>query len=482
MSLLRKFAILLGLFAATVIVGLGASLVFGAVLEREVAQPFRATTAALTDLSRLKRSVGLVELLVIDQPSPETLEGALAMVRENLTAAESAPQFDEMVGPASARNLRLRVEESARLTREWLDAPTETNAEATRSALFAIHEVIEAIEQRVLTDAERSADFGDEMRRLHHLTLFAGMLSSGLFGLLGVMLLRRWVLAPVATLGEATQRIAAGEFAHRVSIPGGDELAALGGQVNAMAGSIATMQHEAVERERLAAVGEMVRRLAHNLRNPLAGIRNLAELSSMRSADNPQVKELQGEIIASIDRFNGWLKELLNVTSPMRVHPVEHEVRPWIEGIVAAHAPLARMRSVTIDTDLESAPVRAVFDAKHLEHAVVAILTNAIQASPQGASVRVRVGKTGGPEADALPAGWWEVSVRDEGPGIPDDARERIFRPYFTTKRDGNGIGLAVALQAVKRHKGRIDLWTQPNRGTCFSVRLPPDPPASGEE
>jgi signal transduction histidine kinase len=242
-----------------------------------------------------------------------------------------------------------------------------------------------------------------------------------------------------------------------------------------MAGAIATMQSEAVERERLAAVGEMVRRLAHNLRNPLAGIRNLAELSSMRSTGDPAVKELQGEIISAVDRFNNWLKELLNVTSPMRVNLEDHEVGPWLEAIVAAHGPLARMRSVELVRAFEGAPERARFDPRHLEHAVVAILTNAIQVSPPGSAVRVSAAVIKD-QPD-----WWEIVVRDEGPGIPEDAQDKIFRPYFTTKRDGNGIGLAVALQAVRQHGGRIDLWTQPGRGTHFSVRLPSNPEIQNE-
>lgn len=480
MSLLRKFAILLGLLASTIVVGLGAAFVFGVMLEREVSSPFRVTTGVLTDLARLKRSVGRVELLVADDSGAEAIEPELTRVGQSLALLEQAAWLDDVVGPASTRNLRARVDQSLADTRAWMRSTSEPDADAAKRSLFGVHEVIEAIELRILADARRSADFGDEMRRLHHVTLLAGMLSSALFGLLAIMLLRRWVLAPVATLGEATQRIAAGDFEHRAGLDGRDELAMLGRQVDAMAGSIASMQREAIERERLAAVGEMVRRLAHNLRNPLAGIRNLAELSRMESADNPALRELQTEIIDAVDRFNGWLKELLNVTTPMRMYFEDREVRPWLTGIVDAHMPLARMRSVRLVREFDLAPERARFDPRHLEHAVVAILTNAIQASAAGAEVRVSASR-GGKDGDSSDNGWWTIGVRDEGPGIPDDLREKIFRPYFTTKRDGNGIGLAVASQVVKRHGGRIDLWTQPQRGTHFLMRLPAVPPPSDD-
>jgi signal transduction histidine kinase len=479
-SLLRKFAILLGLLASTIVVGLGAAFVFGVMLEREVSSPFRVTTGVLTDLARLKRSVGRVELLVADESGADAIEPELARVAQALSLLEQDPWFDDVVGPASTRNMRARVDQSLADTRVWLDSASEHDADLAKRSLFGVHEVIEAIEQRILVDALRSADFGDEMRRLHHVTLIAGMLSSALFGLLAIMLLRRWVLAPVARLGEATQRIASGDFEHRVGLAGRDELAMLGHQVDAMAGSIASMQREAIERERLAAVGEMVRRLAHNLRNPLAGIRNLAELSRMQSADNATLRDLQTEIIDAVDRFNGWLKELLNVTSPMRMHFEDREVRAWLAGIVDSHRPLARMRSVELITEFDGAPDRACFDPRHLEHAIVAILTNAIQASGPGSRVRVS-SERGGEDGDPSGEGWWTIAIRDEGPGIPDELREKIFRPYFTTKRDGNGIGLAVAGQVVKRHGGRIDLWTQPERGTHFLVRLPAVPPPSDD-
>src|SRR5262249_25264293 len=145
-----------------------------------------------------------------------------------------------------------------------------------------------------------------------------------LVGALGFSLLHRWVLQPVARLRTAAARIGDGDFAHRVLVrpggPGRDELAQLSTEVNHMAGLVRAMQDERVERDRLAAAGEMVRRLTHNLRNPLAGIRGLAEITR---GDLPpaadELRENQERIIATIDRFEHWLSELLSATSPLTV-------------------------------------------------------------------------------------------------------------------------------------------------------------------
>lgn len=477
MSLLRKFAILLGLLASTITVGLGAALLFGVVLEREVSAPLREATGALTNLAGFKRAIVRVDSLMLENGPSEELGPALDEIQQHAAIAAYNTDLHAVIGPLSVEALVHRTQGASFLVRTWIETRLPDDGARAHGSLLAAREFVDAVEERVLADTIGSVEFGEEMRRLHYVTLFGGLLTFVLFGLLTILLLRRWVLRPVSVLDDAARRIGAGDFEHRVAIPGNDELATLGRQINAMAASIATLQAEAVDRERLAAVGEMVRRLAHNLRNPLAGIRNLAEISRMDSPEGGQVRELQGEIIAAVDRFNEWLRGLLDVTSPLRVSPAEHAPGPWLEGIVASHAPMARMRSVELRHDLAAAPEVAEFDPRHLEHAVVAVLTNAIQVSPPGAPVTLAARATG----RDLPSGWWEIEVADEGPGIPANLRERIFRPYFTTKRDGNGIGLAIAMQVVKRHGGRIDLSTRENAGTRFFLRLPLKTPPESE-
>lgn len=340
-------------------------------------------------------------------------------------------------------------------------------------ALGGVREFVGVVESNVLLDAARAVSFGEEMLRAQVYTLHAGMLCSALIGVLALLLARRWVMTPLARLREATERFASGDLTHRALVSGVDEMAGLTAQVNTMAEAIGQMQEREVERERLAAVGEMVRRLAHNIRNPIAGIRNLAELTHMRSADEGAVRDMQTEIIQAVDRFNVWLRELLDVTSPLALRPDTHEVGPWIEGVVGAVRPLATMCEVEIAVRVADASMRAVFDAQRLEHAVVAVLTNAIQASPPGARVEVVVTRM---NEDSFPARAWQVEVLDEGEGVPEEIRDLVFHPYFTTKADGSGIGLATAKQIVAGHSGQIELLTRSAGGSRCVVRIPAEP------
>lgn len=479
MTIQAKFTALLALLGLTVALGLGAALFFGFTLEREILAPMRENAAVLTSLSALKRDMGELGARLPgrdggDEPaSPAARDAAerayleqAARVDEGVASLFGRRALELKVGISTARNLRGRIDEARALAGAWFDTG---DAKAGRAAIAAhadLHELCERIEARVVENTSQSFDHADAMRRLHTVILASALIGAGLFLALTGLLVRRWVVRPVGELRRAAAEIARGRFGQKVPAAANDELGLLAREVEQMSASIARMQQEAVDRERLAAVGEMVRRIAHNIRNPLSGIRGVAELTRRRAEPGSPTHADQTEIMQTVDRFNQWLNELLRATSPLTVEPREEAPGPWLQGLVDAHQPLARMREVTLSCDVGGAPERARFDPRLLEHALVAILTNGLQASPAGSRVTVAV-------SQGAERGQWDVAVRDEGPGIPPEIREKIFLPYFTTKRDGNGIGLASARLIVKQHGGRILVDSAPERGTTFLVRLP---------
>jgi signal transduction histidine kinase len=163
------------------------------------------------------------------------------------------------------------------------------------------------------------------------------------------------------------------------------------------------------------------------------------------------------------------------------MNPERARVEPLLSAVVDAHRPMARAKEIVIELETAEAPQEASFDMRHLEHSLVAILTNAIQASPAKSTVRISARTVGG-------AGEWEVRIADQGPGVPPEIADKIFNAYYTTKKDGNGIGLAVAQQVVRAHGGRISVEPGLNGsvgtrgagpGATFVVRIPVQPPAA---
>ncbi|MFG0326635.1 MAG: ATP-binding protein [Phycisphaerales bacterium JB037] len=504
-SIQAKFGALLWGMVAAVALSLAILLWSFSTLDRETTRPFVSMTETLRGLGRIKRDIEQLATVLLGPPrfddpaagpDPQGVRGdrapleldhaAAAEVRtlrahaaEQLEALRDLPTWKLRAGQLAFNNLDARLAETFDSIERRLagagDAPD------AGLQLFQIHELIERIEARILNDAEIASDYADRLHDRLISTLAITLVMTALAASLGAVLVRRWVVRPVRELRAAADRIGRGDWAHRVPVTGTDELGQLGAEVNHMTALIEQMQRERIERERLAAMGEMTRRLAHNIRNPLSGIRSLAELTRA-DTDDEDIKETQTRIIRSVDRFDGWMRELLRATTPTDITPRSLAPRPWLTEVIDAHLPAAESVGLRVQVDLEHAPAEASFDAGHLEQALSAILSNAFEASPRGSTVAVRCGSSENQ--------WW-IEIHDSGPGVPADARERLFDPYFTTKPSGTGIGLAVVRQVVRAHGGEVDAQNAANPaaeaqnsasagpGARFTIQLPLHPPVA---
>lgn len=499
MSLRHKFILLLLLLGGAVAVNLGTVLWSISFLEKELAAPLRSFQEILKGLSEVKRELGDIHGSLVSapngsggpgpmvraEPGPEprhdetdrlAFEAAAAKALAGLDLLESNESYQLRAGLSTTRNLRTRVNEALDATRQWYrtgdagDDPLRQRRKAIGD-FYDLHELIERIEQQNLRELESTVTYNADLRWLILAILGASALVVALAIFDAIILIQRLVLRPVARLRSAADRLAAGDFAYRIEVRGRDEIAQLSGEVNHMAGTIARMQAERIERERLAAVGEVVRRIVHNLRNPLAGIRGLAEYTRGELEPESDLREAQDRIMQTVDRFEGWLSGMLRATRPLEVVPETVEVRPWLAGVVELHRAAAESRGVRLALDTTQAPQTASFDPRHLEQAVIALVTNAIEASPRGGTVAVSTLSDGGR---------WQILVSDEGAGVPVELREQVFRPYFTTKKDGSGIGLAVAHQVIAQHGGRISVGEPASDGQFGPGRLGTPSDASG--
>lgn len=217
------------------------------------------------------------------------------------------------------------------------------------------------------------------------------------------------------------------------------------------------------EAETLAAVGELAASVAHNIRNPLASIRSTAELRL--DAADAQDAESAREIVRDVDRISGRISELLRLAnqSPPERRPVP--LLPLLEACIDEQRSAYQGRDQALVLAAASAPTAAWGDGQLLREAISSLLANAGEAMGAGGRCEVSVSE---------PArGKVRVSIRDSGPGIAPEALEQVFRPFFTTKPQGLGLGLPLARRIATRLGGSLLLETAPGSGTAVHIDLP---------
>ena len=224
---------------------------------------------------------------------------------------------------------------------------------------------------------------------------------------------------------------------------------------------------ELEEKRRLAALGEMAARVAHEVKNPLAGMRGaLQVLASRRPAGDPE-KEVLGEVVAHIDRLDTTVKDLLSFSRPSEVHLEPTRPDDVVQAALSLLRDAPEMKGVRLEFLPTGAP-EAALDRQQMVQVLTNLVQNAVQALRPGDDATVTVGT--GATADGRCA---EFTVRDRGPGIPAAARGRIFTPFFTTKARGTGLGLAISRKIVEAHAGSMEFECPGDGGTLFRVRLP---------
>jgi signal transduction histidine kinase len=245
------------------------------------------------------------------------------------------------------------------------------------------------------------------------------------------------------------------------------ELAEANVQLKAEIGERKRAQEQALQSERLAAIGQMVAGLAHESRNALQQIQASVEMLSRRLPGGPEAA-LVAEIQKANDRVHRLLEDVRGYAAPLKLISEARDLAPLWQDAWKQLAPQRQGRDVSLEVDVDGTDVRCLVDPFRIERLFRNILENALAACADPVKINIR-------SAAVELAGQPAVCVRfaDNGVGLTAEQKGRIFEPFFTTKTSGTGLGLAIAKRIVEAHGGRIAVADGSGPGTVIEVLLP---------
>ncbi len=348
-------------------------------------------------------------------------------------------------------------------------APASTNEVTVRELRF-----MQPAGLRVAASVPR-ARLVDALERIDRAVLVAG--AGTLFAaLLMAVLLARSLSRPIVALAQQAREVVAGDPRPVRAAGGGRELLDLATSFNRALDEVAAMRKRLAVTERIAARREVARKVAHEIKNPLAPIRAAVEtLRRLRARDDPAFDDYFDEatrtVLEEVFRISNIVTEFTNFSRLPPPSPEHLDLVAVAQRVVALHAtsPEATSPTKSPRVELSVEPIREVFADKDQ---MVQVLTNLVQNGLDAASaVRPdpRVVVTIGPVDEARV----RIVVRDNGPGVSKEMLPRLFEPYATTKQKGTGLGLAIAQRIVFEHGGELSYREATKGGAVFEIVLP---------
>jgi len=224
--------------------------------------------------------------------------------------------------------------------------------------------------------------------------------------------------------------------------------------------------------DQLASLGRLAAGLAHEIKNPLAGIQGALEILREDPSETDSNKELFDEMLSELRRVNGTLRTLLGSARPGPARLAKTDLNKLLDEVRILMAPGLRRQNVALELDLTEGPLEAQIDGSKIRQVLLNLIQNAAEAMENGGTVTIRA--SGFPEGGGI-----VLAVQDDGPGIPPDQLKRVFEPFFSTKFSGTGLGLAIARSLVEQHGGTLQVDSEVGKGTNFYLILPGE---EGEE
>jgi signal transduction histidine kinase len=319
---------------------------------------------------------------------------------------------------------------------------------------------------------ERTTAALSEIGRAKYLVFFLLLVGPVVSTVLAFVLVRG-LTEPVDRLVEATRRLKGGDLDYRVRGLR-DEFSELEASFNEMAQSLREQMGRMQRTEQLVAIGELAAGLAHEIKNPLAGIKVAMNVLLSDSGLPPEDREVAEQVVGEVARLESLMRSFLHFARPPKPQLAPVRINDLLDTTLSffrKHKAFGGGREGRIDVGKDFRPLpETLADPMQVQQVCLNLFLNALDAMPHGGTLRVATSLDGN-------AGTIRIDVSDTGTGIGEGIREKIFEPFFTTKGKGTGLGLAISRQLMQQHGGTVEVADNPGGGATFTVLLPVVPP-----
>jgi two-component system sensor histidine kinase AtoS len=233
------------------------------------------------------------------------------------------------------------------------------------------------------------------------------------------------------------------------------------------------IQEEILRMDRLVSLGKLASGIAHELRNPLAGIKTTAQALGEEMSGDDSRREYLSRITKEIDRLNGLLKTFFSFAKPQNLNLVHCYIKDIINEIIPFLIKEIADKGIRFNEIYHPQLHKIKVDKTQMHQVFLNLFLNAIQAMPNGGELKIEVSPMISNSLEGSKQNFIKVVISDTGKGIPPHIVDKIFDPFFTTKPRGVGLGLSITYQIIKKHGGTIKVESQWERGTSFVINLP---------
>jgi len=233
------------------------------------------------------------------------------------------------------------------------------------------------------------------------------------------------------------------------------------------------IQEEILRMDRLVSLGKLASGIAHELRNPLAGIKTTAQALGEEMSGDDSRREYLHRITKEIDRLNDLLKTFFSFAKPQNLNLVHCHIKDIINEIIPFLIKEIADKGIRFIETYHPQLLKVKVDKTQMHQVFLNLFLNAIQAMPNGGELKIEASPLISNSLEGLKQNFIKVVISDSGRGIPPHIVHKIFDPFFTTKPKGIGLGLSITYQIIKKHGGTIKVESQWEKGTSFVINLP---------